>query len=156
MLHTCLCHILALVFLFTVLFLLREIEEVLCKLALLCLLRSSRPARGSMFLSPGCAVIPPIRTYCRCCEAGWNLSMSLLLLRDHRFFSLELSYHLGNCGGPPKSFSSCSTTRPCSLASSCEEGNWCILLANGCSMPQCFQRALSYNIVKHQPHTLSY
>lgn len=104
MLHTCLCRILALVFLFTVLFLLREIEEVLCKLALLCLLRSSRPARGSMFLSPGCAVIPPIRTYCRCCEAGWNLSMSLLLLRDHRFFSLELSYHLGNCGGPPSHF----------------------------------------------------
>ena len=81
-----------------------------------------RAAGSSPFLSPGCAVIPWIWAYAAAKLEGISL-LPLLLLSDHRFFTLALYHHLGNCPRPQVIFSLCSAILPCSLVSPRKRGS---------------------------------
>lgn len=95
---------------------------------------SIQPARGSLLLSPGCAVIPPIRIYCRCCEAAWNLFMSLLLLSDHRFSAWSSLITWATAGDPLVIFFLYNATCPCSWYPPVKKGTSvsCLAVAVAC------------------------
>lgn len=79
-------------------------------------------AGDSPFLSPGCAVIPQIWTFCSCCKAGREPLHCVCCCSETAGFSAWRFTVTWTTTRTPKLFSFCYCTLPGSLVSSCKRG----------------------------------
>lgn len=94
----------------------------------------------SPFLSPGCAVVPQIWTFCSCCEAGREPLHCVCCCSATAGFSAWRFTVTWTTTQAPKLFSFCYFTLPCSLVSSCKRRTHSCWLVS--RVPVCPGRAL--------------